>query len=679
MNYRNLLALLFTLLFGANLSAQKNVKRPDTYNYNRALEALKDDQFKTAMDYLDAELAEHPKNGYAYGWQSYIYNEHEMYEQALEKANKSIQFLPKKDTEFLATIYGGRAITYLALEDTISALADYKRAMALDPDEDYIYKHINILNEQGRFNEEKEDVELLIRNRPNNATANVYVGRYYFNIGDYDSAMRHYTHATKLAPDYSSSYSFRADVFMKQEKWREASEDVVQALAINGDQKGWSQMQYLADLAPTHIVTSLKTKELKEVDNHYWPYCLGIVSGIQKKHSEAIDYFKRAIEMSGYDESVEEQASYQLAKSYHKLAQYEDALNYINEAIRCDSTYARYFIERAQLNYDMGKTDLAIEDATSVIRIVPESAYGYVIRASYRLWGGYIRNAVDDLTTALTMDDTFATAYQYRATAYRKLGKESEALADLKAILALPDEDNEDSKAFAHAMLGHKLEAKEYAEKAFADKDDGAYYNLACIYSIMGESEKAIDALEQALVLGHHDFWHYAHDLDLDNIRELPRFKALMEEYKVNQESTSSSIETMGETTTTEVPFTKEAGVCKVKCTINDLPLNFYFDTGAYSVTLSNVEAAFMLKNGYLLKSDVKGSTYMGDANGDISEGTVVILRKVVFGGFTLENVKASIVHNQKAPLLLGQSVLSRLGKIEIDNANGLLKITHKK
>ena len=58
----------------------------------------------------------------------------------------------------------------------------------------------------------------------------------------------------------------------------------------------------------------------------------------------------------------------------------------------------------------------------------------------------------------------------------------------------------------------------------------------------------------------------------------------------------------------------------------------------------------------------------MVDANGDISEGTVVNLRNVDFGGLHLNNVRASIVRNQKAPLLLGQTVLGRLGSIEIDN-----------
>ena len=43
-----------------------------------------------------------------------------------------------------------------------------------------------------------------------------------------------------------------------------------------------------------------------------------------------------------------------------------------------------------------------------------------------------------------------------------------------------------------------------------------------------------------------------------------------------------------------------------------------------------------------------------------------------------MNNIKASVVRNQAAPLLLGQSVLSKLGKIEIDNTKNVLRITHK-
>ena len=90
------------------------------------------------------------------------------------------------------------------------------------------------------------------------------------------------------------------------------------------------------------------------------------------------------------------------------------------------------------------------------------------------------------------------------------------------------------------------------------------------------------------------------------------------------------------------------------------------------------VEANFMMKNDYIKSGDIIGTARYIDANGDVTEGTVINLRKVNFGGLELDNVRASVVRNQKAPLLLGQSVLGRLGKIEIDNANQMLKITHR-
>ena len=76
---------------------------------------------------------------------------------------------------------------------------------------------------------------------------------------------------------------------------------------------------------------------------------------------------------------------------------------------------------------------------------------------------------------------------------------------------------------------------------------------------------------------------------------------------------------------------------------------------------------------------DVVGSQRYMDANGDVSVGTIINLKNVNFGGLDLNNVRASVVRNQKAPLLLGQSVLGRLGKIEIDNSRNVLKITHNK
>lgn len=112
-----------------------------------------------------------------------------------------------------------------------------------------------------------------------------------------------------------------------------------------------------------------------------------------------------------------------------------------------------------------------------------------------------------------------------------------------------------------------------------------------------------------------------------------------------------------------------------VPCKVNGLPLKFIFDTGASSVQISKSEAIFMLKNGYLAESDITGTQHFQTASGDIIEGTRIMIRKIEIGGMVLRNVEASVVHSDNAPLLLGQSVLSRLGKIQIDYNNSTLTI----
>lgn len=112
----------------------------------------------------------------------------------------------------------------------------------------------------------------------------------------------------------------------------------------------------------------------------------------------------------------------------------------------------------------------------------------------------------------------------------------------------------------------------------------------------------------------------------------------------------------------------KGSGTYEVPCKINNLALNMIFDTGASDISISKTEVQFMLKNGYLKKNDFVGSQRYIDANGDVSVGATIIFRSVEFGGVVLKNVKATVVNNSNAPLLFGQSALSKYGKIIIDN-----------
>ena len=123
------------------------------------------------------------------------------------------------------------------------------------------------------------------------------------------------------------------------------------------------------------------------------------------------------------------------------------------------------------------------------------------------------------------------------------------------------------------------------------------------------------------------------------------------------------------------VKMDKENGVYKIPCKINGLPLKFIFDTGASNVSISITEALFMLKNGYLKETDIRGTVYYSIANGEIAEGTMINLQKIEVGKQVLYNVEASIVHTSQAPLLFGQSAMERFGKFTMDYSNSNLII----
>ena len=111
----------------------------------------------------------------------------------------------------------------------------------------------------------------------------------------------------------------------------------------------------------------------------------------------------------------------------------------------------------------------------------------------------------------------------------------------------------------------------------------------------------------------------------------------------------------------------KENGVYKIPCKIDGIPMNFIFDTGASDVSISLTEAQFLLKQELLTEKDIIGKEKYQIADGQIAEGTKILLQEINIRGLVLHNIEASVIHNQEAPLLLGQNVISKLGKFEIE------------
>lgn len=152
----------------------------------------------------------------------------------------------------------------------------------------------------------------------------------------------------------------------------------------------------------------------------------------------------------------------------------------------------------------------------------------------YKAKGDYSK-AIENYDIAISLYPEYSTAYFNRAELYRQLGKTEEARKDYEKVVSLnPMVTKEDNLTpFALFFLGRKAEAIDWQNKILAAYPTaGKQYDTACLYAVMNETELALQYLELALKNGYKGFKYIRRDKDLDNIRELPAFKALIKKYE---------------------------------------------------------------------------------------------------------------------------------------------------
>lgn len=674
---RYLILSIFVLCSSVMLA--DNIKRPDSYNYSRGVEAINNNNAEEALDYLNKEIYEHPDNGYAFAWIALVRNYNEEFGRALTAANVAVKKIPSKDKEYKAFAYGTRAQVYLNLEDTIQALKDYSQAINIVPDDDRFYnQRAQVYYEQGKYDLADKDYLKMISLKEGDVMGYMGIGRNANAQKRYEDAIKQFDYVVKLEPNYSSAYSFRAESYIGLKKYNEAIDDVISALGIDKDRKAFYELQELADSAFEQTVAKLKVQKIKEPNEQSWAYDLGVVYERAAKYNKAIAYYKESLEK----ESNIITAS-RISSCYDDLGDYDKALEYCDQAIALDSVKSDYLYQKANILDNAGRTQEAIKTMSDYIANTPDEPAGYYQRGWFKDHSGDIEGALEDYTMAITLQPNEAYAYLNRGVLYRLKGENAKAESDFKQVVRLDSIPEEaDCSFYAYYYLGQKDKAIEVLNTMLDKDKKGNCYDAACLYSVMGEKEKALSYLRQSLENGYRRFAHIKRDRDLNNIRNTEEFKVLLKEYEEKhlQEiaADADGDDSAYELKVEEIPFTQESGVCKVKCAINGLPLHFIFDTGATDVSISSVEATFMAKNDFLSSSDIIGKQNYQTADGNITEGTVINLKDVKLGSLHLNNIKASVVRNQAAPLLLGQSVLSKLGKIEIDNTKKVLRITHK-
>ncbi len=118
-------------------------------------------------------------------------------------------------------------------------------------------------------------------------------------------------------------------------------------------------------------------------------------------------------------------------------------------------------------------------------------------------------------------------------------------------------------------------------------------------------------------------------------------------------------------------------GTFQVPVVINEvLELDFLFDSGASEVTIPSHVASRLVRSGTVRSEDwLPEKTYLF-ANGSEASSPRFRAQSLQIGPYRIEDVEVAVAASERAPILLGQNVINRFGKVMIDNERHRLLIT---
>ncbi len=261
---------------------------------------------------------------------------------------------------------------------------------------------------------------------------------------------------------------------------------------------------------------------------------------------------------------------------------FDFAREMFSKAIEIDPTYARAFAGIADCSaflyfyWDSSNANLEQADQSSrkALEIDPELAEAHASRGLTASMKKEYGDAEREFRTAMRLGPRLFEPYYYfarncyaqgrledavvwfeqaskvspedyqapmlLASALNGLGLEPEALTAYRRGLAAAERHLElhpgDSRALyfganALSQLKERARSMEWAERALTleGEEPQVLYNVACVYALLGEADKAVDCLEKSITHGWGQREWMAHDPDLAVLQQHPRFRALMQ------------------------------------------------------------------------------------------------------------------------------------------------------
>lgn len=390
-------------------------------------------------------------------------------------------------------------------------------------------------SQMGETDKEEKLYRTVLENNPLHSMAMVGLARVLIKKQEPEEALKWAERAQEISPQNDDTYRYKMQILNALGRPQEAINEALYYIA------GYKEpLQSDIDLVLRYLTTDVEFafQQIADIqtdfDDKKWE-CLRIE--LLKEignYREALESYDRMEEAEGPNSVYPAER----ASCYREMGLYDKAFAEMSRAIRIeeDPSLRNYFISsRGDILRRAARYDEAIEDYRLSLEYTPNSAYElYAIGFCYELMGD-MDKALENYDLSIENDLLYTWSRLSRADILMERGHAIAARRDYQTILDLETEPRKDGcRHFALLGLGMEADAISWMEQVIEayPYDSGTRYDYACLLARMGRPSQAMARLSEALELGYRDFPHMEHDQDLDPLRELPEYQALIEEYR---------------------------------------------------------------------------------------------------------------------------------------------------
>jgi TolB-like protein len=257
----------------------------------------------------------------------------------------------------------------------------------------------------------------------------------------------------------------------------------------------------------------------------------------------AIQLFEKAIELDPRYAAAYAGCSSAYGQMYWLFARdpkYRERAQELSfKALMYDNNLAEAYTAMGLSYFIAGKFEEASASSRKAIELDPEDFIAHWTLGRIHFSRGEFQQAYDLYHRVIDLKPEFLSAAADLKMTCEQLGlKEETELTRTRLLERLPNhllQNLDDARArMIHAILLAEIKKKDDAVREcdqaleLSPGDPLMLYNCTCCYSRLGEVDRAIDTLGQAIAAGYGNFAWLKQDPDLNPLRDNPKFEALL-------------------------------------------------------------------------------------------------------------------------------------------------------